>query len=262
MYTLYSMQRSGNCYKVRLALSQLAIPYEPVEIDILKGESHTPDFLAKNPTGQVPLLEAAPGRYIPESNAILWFLAEGSHLLSDDPIERAATLQWMFFEQHALEPNVGAAYFWLALVKGGRELQQHALEDWMEEGYRALGVMEKHLTRHRFFSDNHYSIADIALYGYTHLAHQCDFDLRTFPAIRDWLTRVEAEPRHINMEWRPVAAMARRRVRPSRALTSDAMSARSPPRDRGTPRADRSMHTSAPGSAKAGARARAAGSDR
>jgi len=208
MYTLYSMQRSGNCYKVRLALSQLAIPYEPVEIDILKGESHTPDFLAKNPTGQVPLLEAAPGRYIPESNAILWFLAEGSHLLSDDQIERAATLQWMFFEQHALEPNVGAAYFWLALVKGGRELQQHALEDWMEEGYRALGVMEKHLTRHHFFSDDHYSIADIALYGYTHLAHQCDFDLRTFPAIRDWLARVEAQPRHITMDWRPAAALA------------------------------------------------------
>lgn len=201
MYTLYSMQRSGNCYKVRLALAQLSIPYDPVEIDILKGETHTPNFLAKNPNGQVPLLEVEPGRYISESNAILWFLAESSPLLTDDRITRAAALQWMFFEQHALEPNVGAAYFWLALVKGGRELQRHALEDWMEEGHRALGVMEKHLTRHRFFADNRYSIADIALYAYTHLAHQCDFDLRTFPAIRDWLDRVAAEPRHVTMDW-------------------------------------------------------------
>jgi glutathione S-transferase len=196
------MQRSGNCYKVRLALAQLRAPFELVEIDILKGDSHTPDFLAKNPSGRVPLLEAEPGRYIPESNAILWFLADGTPLLPTDPIERAQTLQWMFFEQHALEPNLGAAYFWLTLVKGGRDLQQHAFEDWMEEGHRALGVMEKHLTRHRFFSDDHYSIADIALYAYTHLADRCEFDLSAFPAIRDWLKRVEAQPGHIDMQWR------------------------------------------------------------
>ncbi len=208
MYTLYSMQRSGNCYKVRLALAQLRVPYALVETDILKGDTHTPDFLAKNPSGQVPLLEVAPGRYIPESNAILWFLAENSDLLPDDPVERAQTLQWMFFEQHALEPNVGAAYFWLALVKGGRELQQHALEDWLEEGHRALGVMDKHLGRHRFFSDARYSIADIALYAYTHLAHRCEFDLRGFPAIQDWLARVEAQPSHIAMDWTAPALAA------------------------------------------------------
>jgi glutathione S-transferase len=201
MYTLYSMQRSGNCYKVRLTLAQLEIAHDLVEIDILKGETHTPDFLSKNPTGQIPLLEVAPGRYLPESNAILWFLAERTPLLSDDPIERAATLQWMFFEQHAIVPNLAAAWFWTMLIKGGRDLQQHAIEDWLEEGYRALGVMEKHLARNQFFAGGRYSIADIALYAYTHVAHECDYDLAGFPAIRDWIKRVAAEAGHVTMDW-------------------------------------------------------------
>ena len=200
MYTLYSMQRSGNSYKVRLTLAKLDIPFRLEEVDILKGESHTPEFLAKNPSGQVPLLEVAPGRYLAESNAILWFLADGTPLLPDDAIERAQALQWMFFEQHSLEPNIGAAWFWLVLVKGGRDLQQHALEDWMEEGYRALGVMEKHLKKHRFFIGDHMTITDIALYAYTHVAEKCDYDLSSFPYVRAWIERVAAEPRHIAME--------------------------------------------------------------
>jgi glutathione S-transferase len=208
MYTLYSMQRSGNSYKVRLALSQLGIPFRLVEIDILKGESRTPEFLAKNPNGQVPLLEVAPGRYLAESNAILWHLVSGSRLRPTDRIDRARALQWMFFEQHSIEPNIGAAYFWLTLVKGGRDLQQHALEDWMEEGHRALGVMENHLKQHRYFAAGRYSVADIALYAYTHLADQCDFDLSAFPAIRAWLDRVSAEPRHVAMDWQPADAVA------------------------------------------------------
>ena len=189
-------------------LPQLRAPYRLVEIDILKGESHTPEFLTKNPNGQVPLLEVAPGRYLAESNAILWYIAGGTPLAPEDRIGRAEALQWMFFEQHSLEPNLGAAYFWLALVKGGRDLQQHALEDWMEEGNRALGVMEKHLTLHDFFVDTGYTIADIALYAYTHVAHQCDYDLGPFPAIRAWLDRVVNEPGHVAMEFRPVAALA------------------------------------------------------
>jgi glutathione S-transferase len=120
MYTLYSMQRSGNSYKVRLALAQLGIPYRLVEIDILKGESRTPEFLAKNPNGQVPLLEAAPGRYLAESNAILWHVASGTPLRPDNRIDRAEALQWMFFEQHSIEPNIGAAYFWLMVVGASR----------------------------------------------------------------------------------------------------------------------------------------------
>lgn len=205
MYTLYSMQRSGNCYKVRLALAQLAIPHRLVEVDILKGETHTPDFLAKNPSGQIPLLEIEPGRHLAESNAILWFLAADSHLDGESALERARVLQWMFFEQHAIVPNIGAAYFWLCLVKGGRELQQHALDDWMEEGQRSLNLLDKHLSRHRFAAGDRYSVADIALYSYTHLAEQCDFDLRPFPALRAWHARVAAEPLHVAMDHRPEA---------------------------------------------------------
>src|SRR5215467_6468853 len=199
MYTLYSMQKSGNSYKVRLALAQLGVRYRLEEVDILKGESRTPEFLAKNPSGQVPLLEVAPGRFVAESNAILWHLASGTRLRPENRYDRAEALQWMFFEQHSIEPNIGAAYFWLVLVKGGRELQQHALEDWMEEGYRALGVMERHLKRHRYFVADRYTVADIALYAYAHLAHQCDYDLAAFPAIRGWLERVAAEPGHVLM---------------------------------------------------------------
>jgi glutathione S-transferase len=206
MYTLYSMQRSGNSYKVRLALAQLDLPYHLEEVDILKGESRTPEFLAKNPSGQVPLLEVAPGRFVAESNAILWHLASGTRLRPENRYDRAEALQWMFFEQHSIEPNIGAAYFWLVLVRGGRELQQHALEDWMEEGYRALGVMERHLKRHRYFVADRYTVADIALYAYAHLAHQCDYDLAAFPAIRDWLDRVAAEPGHVLMLEQPADA--------------------------------------------------------
>ncbi len=203
MLTLYSMRRSGNCYKVRLALAQLDLPHELVEIDMLKGETRTPEFLAKNPSGHVPLLEVAPGRYLAESNAILWYIAGGTPLAPEDRVDRAEVLQWMFFEQHSLEPNLGAAYFWLTLVKGGRELQRHALEDWMEEGERALSVMERHLAEHRYFAAGRYTIADIALYAYTHVAHMSDYDLSRFPAVRAWLRRVAAEPRHVPMDWQP-----------------------------------------------------------
>lgn len=207
-YTLYSMQRSGNCYKVRLALAQLGIPYRLVEVDILKGETRTPEFLRMNPDGHVPLLEVAPGRYLPESNAILWYIAAQTALVPEDRIDRAEALQWMFFEQHSLEPNIGAAYFWLTLVKGGRELQQHAIEDWMERGYQALSVMEKHLERRRFFAAERYTIADIALYAYTHIAGECGYDLSAFPAVRAWLSRVAAQPGHVTMDFVPNTALA------------------------------------------------------
>jgi len=207
MFTLYSMRRSGNCYKVRLALAQLGLEHELVEMDILQGETRTPEFLAKNPNGHVPLLEVAPNRFIAESNAILWYIAGQTRLAPVDRIERAETLQWMFFEQHSVEPNMGAAYFWLSLVKGGRELQQHALEDWMENGERALGVMEGHLTRNQFFAANRYTIADIALYAYTHMAHLADFDLARYPAIRDWLSRIAAQPGHVVIDHSPDEAI-------------------------------------------------------
>lgn len=199
MYKLYTMQRSGNSYKVRLALALLEVPYEAVEVDILSGESRTPEFLAKNPSGQVPLLEVAEGRYLAESNAILWYVAAGSALAPESRLDRADMMQWMFFEQHALEPNLGAAYFWLALVKGGRELHAHSLEDWTERGYRALQVMEHHLRDHSYFAANQLTVADIALYGYTHLAGECGYDLSGFPAVGAWLRRIEQAPRFVPM---------------------------------------------------------------
>ncbi len=113
----------------------------------------------------------------------------------------------MFFEQHSLEPNLGAAYFWLTLIKGGRDLQSHAIEDWMEEGHRALGVMDKHLALHDYFAADRYTIADIALYAYTHVAHMCGYDLAAFPAVRAWLKRVASEPGHVTMGFNPTAAV-------------------------------------------------------
>jgi glutathione S-transferase len=205
MLTLYSMRRSGNCYKVRLALTQLKIPFQLIEIDILKGESRTPDFLAKNPSGHVPLLEVAPGRYLAESGAILWYIAGGTPLAPEDRIDRAEAMQWMFFEQHSVEPNLGAAHFWLTMVKGGRELQTHALEDWMENGYQALGVMEKHLASRDFFAADRYTIADIALYAYAHTANESTFDLTGFPSIRAWLKRVADQPGYVPINWQPAA---------------------------------------------------------
>ena len=202
MYTLYSMQRSGNSYKVRLALAQLGLDYRLVEVDILKGESRTPEFLAKNPSGQIPLLEVMPGRFIAESNAILWYVAGGTALAPDDRIDRAETLQWMFFEQHSLEPNIGAAYFWLALVKGGRELQQHALEDWMEAGYRVArrdgkSPQASRLLRGRSLHDRRHC----ALCLYASRA-RVRLQPLAIPGDPDWLDRVEAVPGHVTMTTR------------------------------------------------------------
>ncbi|TAK48973.1 MAG: glutathione S-transferase family protein [Xanthobacteraceae bacterium] len=203
MYTLYSMHRGGNSYKARLALAMLDIPYHLVNIDILRGESRTPTFLALNPSGQVPLLEVGPQHYIAESNAILWFLADGGPLVPTDPVSRAQTLQWMFFEQHSLEPNIGSAYFWMVLVKGGRELHAYSLEDWTEKGYRALQVMDNHLKHHAYFGIDCFNIADIALYATAHLAGECEFDLSPFTNVRAWLKRVERQPGFVTVDWRP-----------------------------------------------------------
>ncbi|MBO0752207.1 MAG: glutathione S-transferase family protein [Bradyrhizobiaceae bacterium] len=208
MFTLYSMQRSGNSYKVRLALAQLGIEYRLVEMDILRGETRTPEFLAMNPSGRVPLLEVEAGRYLAESGAILWYLAGGTWLVPDDRLSRGEMLQWMFFEQHSLEPYLGAAHFWLVLIKGGRDLQMHAMEEWMERGYQALRVMERHLGHHDFFAAGRYTIADIALYAYTHVANECGYDLTSFPCVRAWLARVASQPRHIPMDWNDALEIA------------------------------------------------------
>ncbi len=206
MFTLYSMQLSGNSYKVRLLLSRLGIVYRQVEVDILRGETRTPSFLAKNPDGHVPLLELEDGRRLAESNAILAYLAEDTDYLPPDPFARAQVLRWMFFEQHSHEPALAAARFWLSLVKGGRELRTHDVDQWMEKGYEALSLMERHLTNHDYFVGERTTIADLALFAHTHVAPEGDFDLGGFPAVNAWIARIAAEPGHVSMTQFPEGA--------------------------------------------------------
>jgi len=190
MLRLYDYFESGKCYKVRLLLTLLARPFERVHLDILKGETKTPEFLAKNPNGRVPVVEWPDGRLLCESNAILWHLAEGSPFLPPDEWTRAKILEWMFFEQYSHEPNVAVVRFWhfANLVDRNRA----SLPDKMERGYRALEVMERHLEGHDYFAGDIYTIADIALYAYTHVADEGTFDLGRFPAIGAWLARERA----------------------------------------------------------------------
>ena len=196
MVRLYDYLESGNGYKVRLLLTQLAIPFERIELDILKGETRTPEFLARNLNGRIPVLEMKPGEFLAESNAILFYLAEGTPLLPQERWERAQVLQWMFFEQYSHEPNIATSRFWLShnLLTEERRAQ---LPQKQTLGYAALDVMEKHLTERLFFVGERYSIADISLYAYTHVAYEGNFDLGRYPSIRAWLERVQNQPNHI-----------------------------------------------------------------
>ena len=196
MMTLYDFNGSGNGYKVRLLLAQLGIRYTLVERDILKGETRTPEFLAKNPNGRIPTLELDDGTFLAESDAILWYLAEGTKFAPADRMERARTLQWMFFEQYSHEPQIAVARFWIHSLHKGKEWADRLQEKW-QKGYLALDVMERHLTGRRFFVAERYSIADIALYGYTHVAGEGEFDLGRYPHIRAWLDRVADQPGHV-----------------------------------------------------------------
>jgi glutathione S-transferase len=205
MYRLFEMADSGNCYKIRLLLHQLDIEYDRVPTNILKGESRSADFLRLNPNGKVPLLLLPDGRPLAESNAMLCYLARGSALLPDDAYQQALTLQWLFFEQYSHEPFIATNRFWLHL---SGEAQSHASQIAANhlKGLAALGVMEQHLQQYDFFtgaqqgSRGRYSIADIALYAYTHVAHQGGYDLSDFPAVRRWLERVAEQPRHIPID--------------------------------------------------------------
>jgi glutathione S-transferase len=178
-------------------LHQLGVAYERIELDIDKAETRTPAFLAKNPNGRIPTLELDDGTCLPESNAIVFYLAEGTPLLPADRLGRAQVLQWMFFEQYNHEPNIATSRFWLT---HGFELtpeRQMMLEMKKKGGLEALGVMERHLSQRDFFVGGRYSIADVALYAYTHVAEEGEFPLDPYPAIRKWLARVAALPRHI-----------------------------------------------------------------
>jgi glutathione S-transferase len=196
MIRLYDYLPSANGYKVRLLLHQLRIPYELVEVDIAKGETRTPPFLEKNPNGRIPLIELDDGRHLAESGAILCYFAQGSPLFPDDRWERAQVLQWMFFEQYSHEPYIAVARAWLHLF-GMDDERRRQLPQKQRLGYDALAVMERHLAEHGFFVAERYTIADIALYAYTHVADEGGFDLGRFPAVQAWLRRVAAQPGHV-----------------------------------------------------------------
>ncbi|HEX4585450.1 MAG TPA: glutathione S-transferase family protein [Burkholderiaceae bacterium] len=199
MLRVFGDKYSGNCYKVKLLLEQLGLPYEWTHVDILKKESRTPEFLARNPVGQIPVLQIEEGVFLPESNAILNYLAEGTDYLPADRLERAQVLRWMFFEQYKHEPTVATARYIIRYLGRPAE-QEQALRKKISDAHAALAVMERHLESRRFFVAERYSIADIALYAYTHVAHEGQVDLSPYPAIRAWLGRVKSEPRHISMD--------------------------------------------------------------
>ena len=196
MLTLYDHLPSGNGYKVRLLLSQLRIPFRLIEKDILKGETRTPEFLAVNPDGRIPAVVFDDGRRLAQSDAILFYFAEGTPFLSADRFERAEALQWMFFEQYSHEPQIAVARFWIHSLGKRKEWADRLQEKW-QKGYQALDAMERHLDGRKFFVGERYSIADIALYGYTHCASEGGFEISAYPAISRWLTRVEEQPRYI-----------------------------------------------------------------
>ena len=199
MLTLYDYMDSGNGYKVRLVLARLGLPYKLVECDILKGETRTPEFLKRNPNGRIPTLQIEDGSHIFESGAIVWYLAEGTPLAPKDRKARAQTLQWMFFEQYSHEPYIAVARFWKHYLPRLTPAQEAELPDRMKRGYTALDVMEKHLATRQFFVDERYGLADIALYAYTHVAHEGEFDLLKYSSINAWLNRVAAQPGHVSI---------------------------------------------------------------
>lgn len=196
MLKLYNFPESGNCYKIRLLLTQLGTPFERVPVDILTGETKQAWYLATNPNGKVPCLELDDGACLSESGAILHYLADGTPFLPDDRLERTRVLQWMFFEQYSHEPYIAVVRAWLH-VKKPADMSADALAQKHEGGYWALGVMEDQLARHGYFAAGRYTIADVALYAYTRVADEGGFDLAPYPAVRAWLDRVAAQPQYI-----------------------------------------------------------------
>lgn len=199
MLKLYQSQPSGNCYKIRLLLTQLGIPFEKIEIDIFKKESRTSEFLKKNLNGRVPVIETESGRFLPESNAVLFYLSEGTSFFPEDRFERAQVMQWLFFEQYSHEPYIATSRYWISLLKKPEEYREQ-LEQKCEPGYAALRVMDGHLSDREFFVGDRYTIADIALFAYTHVADEGGFDLSGFPNILAWIDRIKAQPKYISIK--------------------------------------------------------------
>jgi glutathione S-transferase len=196
---VYGDIQSGNCYKIKLLAALLDIEHEWVHIDILAGDTRTRDFLARNPNGKIPLLELDDGRYLSESNAILNYLATDTAFLPQDPFLRAQVLQWQFFEQYSHEPYIAVARF-IAKYLGLPDDRRDEYQAKQAGGHKSLAVMESRLSAHPYLVGSRLSIADISLYGYTHVAHEGGFELAGYPGIRAWLQRISAERRYVGME--------------------------------------------------------------
>jgi glutathione S-transferase len=194
---------SGNCYKPRLLMAKLGQPFTHVEVSSHDGSTRSAEYLAKNPNGMVPLLELDDGRLLAESNAILIYLAEGTRFLPADRYLRGLAYQWLFFEQYSHEPYIAVRKAILTFPERAKDATPERLELTLTRGNKALGVMEKQLSRTPFFAGDDMSIADIALYAYTHDAHKGGFDLGAYPAVSAWLARVRADPGHVPEEWLP-----------------------------------------------------------
>jgi len=184
-------------------MAHLGVPFVLKDVDILRGDTRTPQFLAMNPRGRVPVLQLDDGTVLIESNAILMYLGEGTQFVPTDKVERAVMMQWLFFEQNSHHPSIGEARFWMSLIPGGRELKRDLIDDWMEQAEGALARMNDQLTRQPFIAGQGLTLADIALYANTHLAHEADLDLTLFPAVNDWVERIAALKGHVGMDWRP-----------------------------------------------------------
>ena len=196
---LYNSAVSGNCYKVRLLLAQLGLEYETVDVSVVDRSNRAELLGDLNPGLRVPTLVLDDGRPLAESNAILWYFGDGTPYVPDDQYERAQVLQWMFFEQYSHEPYLAVVRFWLA-YSGTPEAFREQVPAKMKGGYAALDAMERHLDGKSFLIGDRYSIADMVLYAYTHVAHEGEFDLEPYPAIRAWLDRVADQPGHVPID--------------------------------------------------------------
>jgi glutathione S-transferase len=205
MLTLYSQQLSGNAYKPRLLMALLGIPFRIVDVNTYDGSTRRPDFLERNPIGKVPLLEFEDGRRLAESNAILLHLAENSKCLPADSFARAKAYEWLFFEQYSHEPAIAVRRSILTAPERAAQRTPERLASLLESGNRALGVMERRLSGSSWLAGEAYSVADIALYAYTHMAEEGGFDLSRYPGIQSWISRVASQPGHVSIEWRPGA---------------------------------------------------------
>ena len=195
---LYDSPVSGNCYKVRLLLAHLAIPYERRTLDVVDRSNRAEVLRGLNPALRVPTLVLDDGRPLAESGAILWYFGEGTRFVPEDRYQRARLLQWMFFEQYDHEPAIAVVRFWVA-YSGRPEAFADRLQERRAGGYRALAAMDAHLDGREFFVGEALSLADIALYAYTHVADEGGFDLGAYPAVRAWLDRVASVPGHVPM---------------------------------------------------------------